>query len=93
MTLLDFSKAPDFSLYGQEGADFQAKIYDDPIFGGPIIPFTKTRRNETTIREISNSLKKDMENYMALENKHYGYFVIRNMTLDSEIHKDMPSTG
>ena len=29
-----------------------------------------------------------MENYLAVKNKHYGYFVIRNMTLDSEVYID-----
>jgi hypothetical protein len=56
MTLLDFSKKPDFSVYGPQGTKFEANIYDDPVFGGPIVPFTKTRRNETTIREIPNNL-------------------------------------
>lgn len=31
-----------------------------------------------------------MENYFGVKNKHHGYFVIRNMTLDSEILKDAP---
>ena len=52
MTILDFSKAPDFTLYGENGASFSSEIYNDPVFGGPIVPFTKTRRNEVTIREI-----------------------------------------
>lgn len=57
LTLLDFSLAPDFTLYGEHGANFSAEIYEDPVFGGPIVPFTKTRRNEVTIREIRNDIQ------------------------------------
>jgi hypothetical protein len=60
MTYLDLSKPPDFSVYGKMGAKFKAEMYDDPVFGGPIIPFTKTRRNINTIREIQNNLLNDM---------------------------------
>ena len=33
-----------------------------------------------------------MQNYLAVKDKHYGYFVVRNMTLDSEINKEGPLT-